>query len=214
MREARGSIFIVLVVFAILLAQSVFARVLAPYPLIPCFGLPFVFALATELGARILRGAVTLGTSRSEWKLERARALGLDFTARPEGRFEPGPEIAGTVDVVCDLVGGSYLAGNVEAASVRGRLIVIGLTGGRTATLDLGALLQRRLTLIGTALRSRTDAEKAALIASFRREVLPDFERGEIVPVIDRVFPMAEAAAGHRHVEQNANFGSVVLTWE
>ena len=59
MREARGSIFIVLVVFAILLAQSVFARVLAPYPLIPCFGLPFVFALATELGARILRGAVT-----------------------------------------------------------------------------------------------------------------------------------------------------------
>ena len=178
-----------------------------------------IHAVGSSVGLALLalarmRGAVTLGTSRSEWKLERARALGLDFTARPEGRFEPGPEIAGTVDVVCDLVGGSYLAGNVEAASVRGRLIVIGLTGGRTATLDLGALLQRRLTLIGTALRSRTDAEKAALIASFRREVLPDFERGEIVPVIDRVFPMAEAAAGHRHVEQNANFGSVVLTWE
>jgi NADPH2:quinone reductase len=178
-----------------------------------------IHAVGSSVGLALLalaraRGAVTVGTSRSAWKLERATALGLDVAVRVEGSFVPDRALEGTMDVVCDLVGGSYLGGNVAAAAFRGRLIVIGLTGGRSATLDLAVLLRKRLTLVGTALRSRTDADKAELTAAFRRDVLPDCERGAVAPVIDRVFPMAEAAEAHRYVEANGNFGSVVLSWE
>jgi putative PIG3 family NAD(P)H quinone oxidoreductase len=166
-----------------------------------------LFALARA------RGAVVTGTSRTAWKLERAAALGVDTAVRVEGVFDPGPALENSVDVVCDLVGGSYLGGNLEAAAPRGRVIVIGLTAGRSATIDLGTVLRKRLTIIGTALRSRSDEEKASLVRSLREEVVPEFARDTVVPVIDRTFPMAAAADAHRYVEDNRNFGSVVLTW-
>lgn len=177
-----------------------------------------IHAVGSSVGLALLalsraRGAAVLGTSRSRWKLERAAALGLDAALPVEGGFRPGPEWAGTADVVCDLVGGSYLQGDLDAAAPRGRVIVIGLTGGRSATVDLGAVLAKRLTIVGTALRSRSDEEKAALVRSLNEQVVPEFVRGAIVPVIDRTFPMAEAADAHRYVEENRNFGSVVLVW-
>ena len=178
-----------------------------------------IHAVGSSVGLALLalaraRGATVVGTSRSTWKLERAAALGLELALHIAEPFRAGPEIAGSVDVVCDLVGGSYFPGNLEAAAPRGRVIVIGLTGGRSAAIDLGAVLSKRLTIIGTALRSRSDEEKAALVRSVSEQVVPEFARDAIVPVIDRAFPMAEAADAHRYVEENRNFGSVVLTWD
>ena len=178
-----------------------------------------IHAVGSSVGLALLalaraRGATVIGTSRSAWKLERAVALGLDVALNVEGTFRVGPDLADSVDVVCDLVGGDYLRGDVAAAAPRGRVIVIGLTGGRSSTLDLGAVLRKRVAIVGTALRSRSDEEKASLVESLREQVIPEFARNAIVPVIDRVFPMAAAADAHRYVEGNRNFGSVVLSWE
>jgi len=162
-------------------------------------------------------GACCLGTSRSADKLARALALGLDAaidTSREDVaeavRRETG---GGGVDLVLDLVGGPLFEGSVKALANGGRMIVVGLTGGRSAPLDLGALLNKRLTIVGTTLRSRPTAEKAVLARDFEREVLPLFGAGRLRPVLDRTFPMAEVAEAHRVMEANEHFGKLVLAW-
>ena len=117
------------------------------------------------------------------------------------------------VDVVLDLVGGPALEGNIQALAARGRMIVVGLTAGRAAPLDLGLVLNKRLTIVGTALRSRTLEEKAALIRDFVRDVMPLFASGRVAPVLDRVFPMAEVGEAQRRMEANLHFGKIVLAW-
>ena len=178
-----------------------------------------VHAVGSSVGVALLhvlhaRGVEVIGTSRTVWKLERARALGLDTGVQIEGTFQTTDALRDSVDVVCDLVGGTYVTGDLECARSRGRIVVIGLTAGRSATLDLGLLLRKRLTLIGTVLRSRSDTEKAAIVTAVRAVLLPLFASGAVIPVVDRVFPMQDAAEAHRFVESNGNFGSVVLRWE
>lgn len=175
-----------------------------------------IHAVGSSVGVALLqlgrlRGCEVAGTSRTQDKLDRAVALGLAHPVLVRERFLPPPHLEGWADVLCDLVGGSYLAGDLLAAAPRGRIIVIGLTGGRSAEIDLGLLLGRRLMLIGTVLRSRTADEKAALTASFAEQVLPALIDGRITPIVDRVFSLTEAEVAHRHLEENRNFGSVVL---
>jgi putative PIG3 family NAD(P)H quinone oxidoreductase len=162
-------------------------------------------------------GARTLGTSRSAEKLGRAAPLGLDVAIDTSREDFADAVQRGTggrgVDVVLDLVGGPALEGNLKALTVRGRMIVVGLTAGRTAPLDLGLVLHKRLTIVGTALRSRSLEEKAALTRDFEREVMPLLAAGRVAPVLDRVFPMAEVAEAHRVMEANAHFGKIVLAW-
>jgi NADPH:quinone reductase-like Zn-dependent oxidoreductase len=158
-------------------------------------------------------GATVTGTSRSPWKLERAAALGLDRAVHVEGEFAPDATLTDWANVIADLVGGPYLAGNLRAAAPRGRLVQIGLTAGRTAQVDLGLLLRKRLTLLGTVLRSRSAAEKTAAVRGFAAWAAPHLAAGTLRPVLDRAFPAEDAAAAHRYVEENRNFGSVVLTW-
>jgi putative PIG3 family NAD(P)H quinone oxidoreductase len=162
-------------------------------------------------------GARTFGTSRSAAKLARAAPLGLDVaidTSREDFAEAALRETGGRgVDVVLDLVGGPALAGNLQALATRGRMIVVGLTAGRSAPLDLGLVLNKRLTIVGTALRSRTLEERAALVRDFEREVMPLFASGRVAPVLDRVFPMAEVAEAHRVMEANLHFGKIVLAW-
>jgi NADPH:quinone reductase-like Zn-dependent oxidoreductase len=88
---------------------------------------------------------------------------------------------------------------------------VIGLLGGITADLNLGLLLNKRLRVSGTVLRSRPLEEKAAATRAFEKALLPYFARGAVVPVIDRVFPLSEAAKAHAYMETNANVGKIVL---
>jgi NADPH:quinone reductase-like Zn-dependent oxidoreductase len=108
-------------------------------------------------------------------------------------------------------MGASYLARNLEALAVNGRLVVIGLQGGARAELDLGRLLMKRAAVLGTTLRSRPAAEKAAIVAAVREHVWPLLESGEIRPVIDRVLPLPDAAEAHRVVEAGEHVGKVLL---
>lgn len=182
-----------------------------------------VHAVGSGVGIAALQlakvfGARVLGTSRSGWKLDRARDLGLDV-----GIEAGGPGFADVVqrhtdgagvDAILDLVGGAYLADNLRALAVKGRMAVVGLVSGARAELDLGLLLRKRLTLIGTALRSRSTEEKAAATRAFADATLSLLAAGRIRPVVDAVISMREAAEAHRRMEANLNFGKIVLRWD
>jgi putative PIG3 family NAD(P)H quinone oxidoreductase len=170
---------------------------------------------AIQLAARA--GAVVAGTSRTGDKLERCVELGLEHPILVEGgRFaEAARRAAGGrgVDVVLDTVGGAYLGENLAAMASGGRLIVIGLLGGPVAQANLGALLSKRLTLIGSVLRPRPHEEKAALAQEIGRRLVPMFSAGALRPVIDDVLPMSEIRAAHQRLEDNATIGKLVLRW-
>jgi NADPH:quinone reductase-like Zn-dependent oxidoreductase len=163
-------------------------------------------------------GAHVIGTSRTADKLSGARALGMHEGILVDGgRFADklGALAKGRLaDVIVDGVGAAYLAENAKALAPRGRLVVIGLLGGATAEMPLGDFLRKRLTLIGTVLRSRPLEEKAILAQRFQREVVPRFERGQLKPVIDVVMHMRDVREAHRRMEQNESFGKIVLVWD
>ncbi|MEV4503596.1 NAD(P)H-quinone oxidoreductase [Streptomyces klenkii] len=166
--------------------------------------------LAKAVGARV---AVTAGSAD---KLEACRELGADILIdyREQDFVEELHKVTGGVgaDVVLDIVGAKYLARNVDALAVNGRLVIIGLQGGRKAELDLGALLTKRAAVMGTSLRGRPLAEKATIIAAVREHVWPLVAGGRVRPVVDRTMPMAEAAEAHRVMEQSAHVGKILLT--
>ena len=150
--------------------------------------------------------ATTVGSAR---KAERCRDLGADVTVnyREEDFVEHGP-----YDVILDVIGAKYLARNVDALAAGGRLMVIGLQGGRKAELDIGKLLAKRARVHATALRSRPLDEKAEIVAGVRENVWPLLESGEVRPVVDRSFPMADAASAHRLLEESGHVGKILLT--
>ncbi|MGH8969522.1 MAG: NAD(P)H-quinone oxidoreductase [Actinomycetes bacterium] len=165
--------------------------------------------LAKHLGARVV---VTAG---SEAKLERCRGLGADVAVnyRDEDFVAVAREATDGrgVDVVLDNMGAKYLSRNVDVLAPNGRLVVIGLQGGTKAELDLGTLMRKRAALLATTLRARPAEEKAAVVASVREHVWPLVEAGSVVPVVDRVLPMPEAAEAHRVVEASDHVGKVLL---
>ena len=160
---------------------------------------------AVQLGKAL--GATVVATARAS-KHERLRELGadrvIDYSAE---------DFSASVhaDVVLDIMGGAYLQQNVKVLNEGGRLVVIGMQGGRRGELDLGALLGKRGTVAATALRSRPAAQKAAIIRGVRDEVWPLIEEGRIRPVVDRVIPMADAAEAHRLLESSEHFGKILL---
>lgn len=159
-------------------------------------------------------GCVVLGTSRSQDKLDRCKALGLHHGILVErGAF--APEVlarTGGADVVLDLVGGAYLQENVAACAPVGRIILVGLTGGNRAELALGDVLTKRLTLRGTVLRSRPLEEKIAVARQLKRTLVPWLAQQKVSGVVDRTFPLEQAAQAHTHVGQNHSFGKVLLS--
>jgi NADPH:quinone reductase-like Zn-dependent oxidoreductase len=117
------------------------------------------------------------------------------------------------VDVVLDLVGAPYLAGNLKVIAERGRWIVVGVTGGTSAEIDLRALMARRASLTGTVLRARPAEERMALARAFEHRVVPLFERGLLHPVVDRTFAPGEAGDAHRLMEEDRSFGKLLVVW-
>jgi NADPH:quinone reductase len=115
------------------------------------------------------------------------------------------------VDVVLELVGAANLPGSLEALAVRGRIIVVGTGAGADAELSLRALMGRRASLMGTVLRARPMEEKAAAVQAFVRSVVPHLAAGRVRPVIDRVFPIADAAAAFDHLAAPGKLGKVLL---
>jgi putative PIG3 family NAD(P)H quinone oxidoreductase len=115
------------------------------------------------------------------------------------------------VDVILDHLGGLYLAQNIRALAIGGRLALIGVMGGRKAELDLARVLVNRLSILGSVLRPRPVAEKAAIVRAFERDVMPHFASGRIAPLIHRVYPLEQAADAHRAMESSEHFGKLVL---
>jgi len=171
-------------------------------------------------GLQIARvaGARVVGTARSPGKLERAKKLGLDVAVdASRGDWPAQVEAAIGVDRVhalMDLVGGNYLEGNLRVLALRGRIVVVGLTAGATAPFNMGMLLRKRLTIVGTMLRGRPLEEKIVLARDFSERVVPLFESGQLKPVVDRVFPFDEIRAAHELMHSNDTFGKIVLAWE
>ncbi|HKC60396.1 MAG TPA: NAD(P)H-quinone oxidoreductase [Myxococcales bacterium] len=130
----------------------------------------------------------------------------------PAGLAEAVRRAAGRgADLIFDLVGASYLEANVAALALQGRLCCISTMAGSKGTLDVGALLTRRLTLMGSTLRNRSAAQKAKLVADFARNALPRFRTGELRPVLGRTYPLAQAREAHAALERNEVIGKIVL---
>jgi NADPH2:quinone reductase len=162
-------------------------------------------------------GATVYGTSRTAAKLEQVRALGLDESIAvgesPQEFVERVQELTNGagVEVILDLVGGAYFPANLQALAARGRLICVGTTAGRKSEIDLGLVLRKRATIVGTVLRARSTEEKAEATHRFAVHILPLVSRGLVRPVIERVYPAAEVRAAHQHLESNRGCGKIVL---
>jgi NADPH2:quinone reductase len=117
------------------------------------------------------------------------------------------------VDVVLDMVAGSYVARNVACLAEDGRLVIIAVQGGVKADLDAGLVLRRRLTITGSTLRPRSVAFKTDIAQSLRTKVWPLYEKAVIRPVIHQVFAPADASSAHTLMESNQHIGKLVLDW-
>lgn len=172
-----------------------------------------VGSLAVQVGAAL--GAHVIATAGGPERAARCRELGarvvVDHRAEDFVAAVADATDGRGVDVVLDVVGAAYLERNLAALAVGGRLAVIGLQKGRRAELDLGALLSRRLTVLGTTLRSRPAAEKAGIVAAVRSEVWPLVADGRVRPVVQARLPLTEAARAHRMLAAGEVFGKLLL---
>lgn len=158
-------------------------------------------------------GATVLGTSRSQEKLERLTPYGLDEGIDTSARsFRE--QVSAPVDLIVDLLGAPAFMDNLSLLAPRGRLVLLGfLQGSRAEEVDLDQILRKRLTVVGTVMRSRPPEERRAVAGEYREHLLPLFERGVLRPVVGDVVPMAEIAAAHDRMERNETFGKVVLAF-
>lgn len=165
--------------------------------------------LAKALGARV---ACTAGSPE---KLRRCRELGADLAINyhEEDFVAAVSDLTGGsgANVILDIMGAEYLQRNVTALATEGRLVVIGTQGGTRGVLDLGQLLRKRASVHATSLRARPIAEKAAIVAAVREHVWPLIADGLVMPVIDRVLPLAEARQAHELMESGAHVGKILL---
>ena len=179
-----------------------------------------VHAAASGVGSAALQlcrgvAGVLLATA-SPSKHEACRALGATHVlAReevPTKLAEAVQAAAGRgADLIFDMVGAAYFEANIAALGLHGRLCCISTMSGARATLDLGALLYKRLSILGSSLRTRSAAQKAKLVRDFSERALPRFASGELKPVLARTFPLAEAQAAHDALQRNEVVGKVVL---
>ena len=167
--------------------------------------------LAAVRGVRVLTTAGTDDKCRACEALGAERAINYrreDFVAAVQSLTN-----GRGVDLILDIVGGSYLARNLKALAMDGRLVQIGLMDGEaTGSVDLRRILGRRLTLTGSTLRPRTVEEKGQIAAALLREVWPLVNRGAVKPVVFRTFRLADAAGAHRLLESGEHVGKIVLT--
>jgi NADPH2:quinone reductase len=149
-------------------------------------------------------------------KLERVRKLGADLVVD----YTTTPDFSDAVkeftakkgaDVILDHVGAKYLQANMNALGYAGRLVVIGVTSGIKAELNLALMMVKRQQIIGSVLRSRPVKDKGDIVAEFTRTALPRFADRTIVPLIEKVFPLEQVVEAHRTMEEDRHFGKIVL---
>lgn len=168
----------------------------------------FAIQLAASSGARVV---TTVGSAE---KAERCRALGADVVVnyKEDDFVDVVRRETGGADVILDNMGAKYLARNIDALADSGRLVIIGMQGGVKAELDIAKLLNKRGSVIATALRSRTPESKARICASVVENVWPLVAHRTIEPVVGATMPLADAADAHRLIEDGGAVGKVLLT--
>ena len=166
--------------------------------------------LAKAFGARVV------ATAGSDEKVRACVALGADLAINYRTEDFVLATLAATdgkgADVVLDMVGGDYVARNHAAAALDGRIVQIAFLRGQKAEIDLSVVMAKRLYHTGSTLRPRSAAEKAVIAEALHAKVWPLLAKGRCKPVVDSVFPLAEAAAAHRRIENPAHVGKIVLT--
>ena len=149
-------------------------------------------------------------------KMERVKEIGADFLIN----FRETPDFTEVikeftakkgVDLILDHVGAKYLAPNMNSLAYKGKLVVIGVTSGIKAELNLALMMVKRQQIIGSVLRSRPVSEKGEIVAEFTRRALPKFADRTIVPIIEKVFPLEQVVEAHRMMEADQHFGKIVL---
>jgi NADPH2:quinone reductase len=166
--------------------------------------------LAKQFGARIF---VTAG---SREKCQACEKLGADVAI--EYKREDFADVVKArttgrgIDVILDMIGGDYLQRNINSLAVDGRLVSIAYLRGARVEINFMPVMRNRLTITGSTLRPRTVEEKGAIAAALREKVWPLIERGAVKPLIERTFPLAEAAEAHRLLESSTHVGKIVLT--
>ncbi|MFI5493543.1 NAD(P)H-quinone oxidoreductase [Actinoplanes sp. NPDC051859] len=168
----------------------------------------FAIQLGKALGATVV---VTAREAKHEQLLALGADLVVDYTStdfvEATREFTEGHG----ADVILDIIGAKYLARNVAALAAGGRVVTIGLQGGRKGELDFGALMAKRGSISATTLRARPSKDKARIVRGVREQVWPLIDAGAIRPVIDCTMPMREAAEAHRRVEASDHLGKIVL---
>jgi len=160
-------------------------------------------------------GVRVICTAGSPKKLARCRELGADVAINYHTEDFVEAVMAATdgagADVICDIMGASYLARNVASLATGGRLAVVGVQGGTRAEFDIGALLAKRASVTATGLRVRPPHDKAAIVAGVRAQVWPLISAGKVVPVVDRELPMSQAAVAHQVMAASEHVGKILL---
>ena len=166
--------------------------------------------LATVLGAKVFATAGTPEKARFCEKLGAVR--GIDYRNEDFVEVTRQATEGRGLDVILDMVAGSYVQRNIEAAAVEGRIVVIAVQGGAKADIKVNMLMMKRLTLTGSTLRPRTVAQKGAIAAAVHKNVWPLLSSGRVKPIIHATFPLADAAEAHRLMESSSHVGKIVLT--
>ena len=166
--------------------------------------------VAGALGARVFATARTAEKCRVCEELGAER--GINYSA--EDFVEIVASLTGGkgVDVILDIVGGDYVARNIKALAVEGRLVQVAVRDGARVEVPLHVVMQKRLTITGSTLRPRSVAQKGAIAAAITERLVPLFESGKIKPLIYKTFPLSEAAAAHALMESSSHIGKIVLT--
>jgi NADPH2:quinone reductase len=171
---------------------------------------------STAIQIAVARGARVLATAGSEDKCDAVRRLGAvrAINHRSEDFVEVVKSVTDRrgVDVILDIIGGSYAQRNLDSLARDGRLVQIGLIGGATAEIALRTIMLKRLTVTGSTLRIRTPEEKGVIAQALEREVWPLIESGRVRPVVHQTFPLAQAAEAHRALESGSVVGKIALT--
>jgi NADPH:quinone reductase len=166
--------------------------------------------LAREFGAKAI--FATAGSAEKCRACERLGATrAIDYKTEDFAAAVKAATGNRGVDVVLDMVAGDYLQKNLYSLAMDGRLVIIAFLHGAKAEIDFSPVLRRRLTITGSGLRPRPVAEKGAIADGLRSHVWPLLDAGKVRPVIDRVFPLADAAGAHRLMESSAHIGKIVL---
>lgn len=166
--------------------------------------------LLRSAGLRVL---VTVGDEDKAHFCEKLGAEAIIYKTQDFAEVVTKKTVDRGVDLILDCIGADYFPRNLDLLTMRGRLVVIGLMGGDKSTIDLGLVLRKRLSLLGSTLRALSASDKAGVVRRFRDGFYARLEKGELRPIVYRVYPPEEIATAQQEMEENRNTGKIVVRW-